>query len=300
MWRAANDAAHMAPDAPVLGLHMGNRAWALPWWIMKNHHVANLKLDNQPILITFCELCSSAAAFNPVLKRERYTFRIVGFYNGTILVSDFETGSFSPPFRGEAVEGPLEGERLTRLPLYQCTWSEWLSLHPDAFVLDGAEALRGGHGHRYRPGSPGIDSFSATLLQSVDKRLPHNDLVLGVEINAVARAYPLSTLDQIGLVVNDTLGEKEIVVLHQPETMLAIVFSRRIGDRVLVFEGAKDGRIVDCEYQGHWNYAGEAEDGALAGRKLSYVSSGVEEWYIWAAYHPETEIFGGSGTSKLK
>jgi hypothetical protein len=37
---------------------------------------------------------------------------------------------------------------------------------------------------------------------------------------------------------------------------------------------------------------GEAIAGKLAGEQLEYVSSGTEEWYIWAAYHPETGIFG--------
>jgi hypothetical protein len=37
-------AEHMNDDDPVLGIYGDQRAWALPWWIMKNHHVANLIL----------------------------------------------------------------------------------------------------------------------------------------------------------------------------------------------------------------------------------------------------------------
>src|SRR6266567_3878460 len=38
-WTDAYD--HLRDDDPVLGLYLGRRAWALPWWIIKNHHVAN-------------------------------------------------------------------------------------------------------------------------------------------------------------------------------------------------------------------------------------------------------------------
>jgi hypothetical protein len=120
--------------------------------------------------------------------------------------------------------------------------------------------------------------------------------VLGVEINGQARAYPISILDKTGWVVNDTLGQKEIVFLHKPGTRLAIALSRQLGDATLVFNQAQDGQIMDQKSRTHWNYSGEAYAGTLAGQKLSFVPSGVEEWYIWAAYHPETEIFDATNS----
>jgi hypothetical protein len=294
-WRPAHQAKHMKSEDPILGVYLKNKAWALPWWIIKNHHVANLTLDDQPVLITFCEVCSSGGAFNPVLNGQRYTFRIVGYYNGSILISDFETGSLWAPFSGEALHGPLKGTRMERLPLYQCTWAEWFAQHPESLVAYGAEALREGHGKSLRPGSGSPDELHANhskaLLRPPDQRLPLNELILGVEMNGQTRAYPISVLDKAGPVVNDTLGQQEIVVLHVPGTILAAAFSRRIGDEVLVFEAGTDGRIVDQKYRNHWKHTGEAMDGPLAGQKLSYVPSEVAEWYIWAAYHPETDIF---------
>ena len=67
-WRGDGDFGHMRPDDPVLGVCRNGKAWALPWWIMKNHHVANVVLDGEPILITLCELCSSASAFRSNLN----------------------------------------------------------------------------------------------------------------------------------------------------------------------------------------------------------------------------------------
>ena len=38
VWRDTSD--HLRDDDPVLGLYMNRRAWALPWWIMKDPHLA--------------------------------------------------------------------------------------------------------------------------------------------------------------------------------------------------------------------------------------------------------------------
>jgi hypothetical protein len=36
---------------------------------------------------------------------------------------------------------------------------------------------------------------------------------------------------------------------------------------------------------------GEAVSGTLAGTQLVYLKSAVEEWYAFAASHPDAEIF---------
>lgn len=292
IWHSINESEHMKPDDPVVGLYLNHQAWAMPWWLMKNNHVANLIIDDKPILITFCEACTSAAAFNPILKEQRYTFRIMGVYNGTHVISDFETDSFWTPFAGEAVYGSLKGNNLQRLPLYQCFWSEWVKQHPNTAVMYGQESLRKGHGSRHSPGSLTMGAtFAVTLLKPMDERLPYQILVLGVKNDQVARAYPLLALHQTGSVLNDTLGEEEIVIFHIPGDLQALAFSRQLNGEVLVFEEIEPGKIIDRNTGSHWNYMGEACSGPLRGQQLSYIYSGVDKWYLWAASYPETELF---------
>ncbi len=78
VWRGADAAEHMRGDDPVLGIYLGGKAWALPWWIMKNHHFANLRLDGQPVLVGLCEMCSSSAAFHAVIDDQPLTFDQAG------------------------------------------------------------------------------------------------------------------------------------------------------------------------------------------------------------------------------
>ncbi len=289
-WTDAYD--HLRDDDPVLGLYLGRRAWALPWWIIKNHHVANLAVDDLPVLATLCEMCSGAAAFRAEADGRRLTFRPRGHYNGTILLEETSTESLWSPFTGVALAGVMRGAALERLPLWQCLWSEWLALHPTTMVLYGEQALREGHGSQCSPGSPGIGpSFLASLVRPLDERLPHNTLVLGVENEANARAYPLETLARIGPVLNDSLGGAEIVVRCRPGTLQALAFHRRVGDRVLVFGHSETRGVYDEQTGSVWNEMGEAVSGPLAGTQLVYLRSGIEEWYAFAAYHPDAEIF---------
>ena len=58
--------------------------------------------------------------------------------------------------------------------------------------------------------------------------------VIGAMMNGEARAYPVSILNWHE-VVNDTLGDQEIVVTYHPLCDSAAVFFRKLGDEVLTF-----------------------------------------------------------------
>ena len=289
-WSRVEAAAHMRDDDPVLGIVRGSEAWALPWWIMKNHHVANLELGGEAIVVTFCEACSGAAAFRADVAGERRQFRLVGTYNGTILVADDQSRTLWAPFAGRGLVGPLEGTRLERLPMVQTDWKGWSRLQPHTRVLVADPKRRGGHGHGFGPGSEGLDEgFRSTLAKPMDPRLSHNELVLGVDLDGTAKAYPL---DRLGPVLNDTVGGHEIVVLREPGSRLALAFHRRLGGEVLELEVADDGAIVDRGSKSRWSYFGEATSGPHQGKRLPFAPSGLEEWYAWAASFPDGTIHG--------
>ena len=58
--------------------------------------------------------------------------------------------------------------------------------------------------------------------------------MIGLAINGKARAYPLRILMRYKI-VNDELGGVPISVLFCPLCNAAMVFDRRVGDKVLVF-----------------------------------------------------------------
>lgn len=293
-WVPVPRARRMQAEDPVLGLELDGGAWALPWWIMKNHHAANLHLHGQPIFILLCEACSSAAAFDPVIRGRPHRFRTESWFNGTLMPIDYETGSYWAGFTGKCLHGPLKGTVLPRLPLVQATWREWTASHPHTLVPDGRGEPRGGHGHGHHPGSPGLGrNRRSTLIHPLDERLPHNELVLGVRVGQAHRCYRLASLAQLGPAVNDSLGGQPVVVFSKPGSFTAIAFDRTLDGRPVTFTGTGE-TIVDVETGSSWQLNGQAAAGPLAGRRLAFVDSGIEEFYIWTAFHPGSDIYEAS------
>lgn len=291
-WVPGAEAAHMLPTDPVVGYVSGELAWALPWWIMNNYHVANLTLDGEAVCIILCEMCSSAAAWDPIVDGRRLHLRVNGLYNGTICCIDDETGTWWTPFLGEGMSGPLKGTRLKRRRVDQATWADWLELHPATRVATAPAALRQGHGERHIPGTAILGPTMGRMILHPDARLPKFDLVLGVDVGGAKRAYPMSALDRAGTFLEDTLGGREIVVFHKPGTYLAAAFLRTLDGKELRFTRGEDGAALDSGTGSRWNAAGVARDGPLAGRKLDPVVYAMEEWYSWATQHPGTSIHG--------
>ncbi|HSE96177.1 MAG TPA: DUF3179 domain-containing (seleno)protein [Methylomirabilota bacterium] len=289
--RADHAAAQMRPEDCVLGLVEEENAWAIPWWVIKNYHVANLVLGGRPVVVTLCEACASAAAFSPVLDGRRHRFQLEGYYNTTPFMSDVETRTYWDISTGEALHGPLVGTRLPRRALYQSRWQEWHTMHPGGWVVDGRSESRHGHGAMFaNPDVRIVPPFVAATRLHVDDRLPDADLVLGVDLGPRGRAYPLVTLDHLGPVLHDTIDGTPVVILSRPSTWTAAAFSPDLDGRRLELRVTESGRIEDVETGSEWAITGRSVSGTLAGRSLRFVPSGVEKWYAWSAKHPGTDL----------
>ncbi len=294
-WVAAEEAERMRPDDPVIGFHVKGQAYAIPWWNIKNHHVANLDLDGTPVLVMLCEACSSLAAYYPVSGEKRFRFRVTGAWNGTFTIRDEEeeTSYWSPVF-GKAVHGPLTGTTFERFPVFLSIWKEWAELYPETRVPYGKGELKTGHGSEFFPGSPSNERGISDTLPVHDERLPANDLVLGVRVSDVTKAYPLKSLPQDRKVINESIGDDEIAVFYRPGSWMATARFRKIGDRTLNFE-TRDKQIIDVETGSAWNFLGECIEGEFKGEQLPFVWSMMMEWHLWPAHFPETLIYGIDG-----
>lgn len=214
---------------------------------------------------------------------------MAGLYNGLFAMADRETGSVWSHFEGAALFGSIAGARLELVPLVQMRWADWSAAHPDGLVLDPDTGFEDRYRDRSTIGRPGLGpAFQQTLLHW-DDRLAENELVLGVIHGGEARAYPLATLAATGPVVADELGGEPIVVLSDAGSGRAMAFSRAISGATLWFESV-DGQSLD-DQGGVWSIDGVCQAGWCAGRRLAFVTSFVTEWYGWAAYHPDTEIY---------
>jgi len=128
--------------------------------------------------------------------------------------------------------------------------------------------------------------------------------VLIVVLGGEAVAYPFDTLQKVH-VVNDTIGQTDVVALWVPGTASpldsgtiaggrdvgsAIVYMRALGDRTLTF-GFDGTHIVDRETGSAWDILGRAIGGPLAGKSLTPVVSTNSFWFAWVVYRPDTRVY---------
>ncbi len=222
---------------------------------------------------------------------QRYTFDVYGLYNGLFVMADRQTGSVWTHYDGTVLTGPLTQSeiRLEIQPLLHMTWADWRTRYPETIVVDWIDKLA----DRYRdiePGQAGLGPrFQRTIL-NWDERLPENELVLGVNIGDEFRAYVLSEFTSGLSVVNDTLNDYPVVIIVDPAADYALAFRSEVDGQRLTFEPDKAG--IRDQSGSIWDLTGKAISGPSTGSQLPYVTSFITEWYGWAAYHPETGIYG--------
>ena len=300
-------------DEYVLGVTVNGESRAYPtrfvWW----HHVVNDKVEKggrtDYFAITYCSVCNTGARYDLALGGgEARRLDFYGLYNGVVALCDRETKSVFLQVSGAFADGPLAGKALKPAPLLDTTWGRWKKLHPATLVMSpegpfakvyAPKGVAEARGHDRFP----IPVFRPTVTRG-DLRLPPSDKVLGVSVPGEAkgttlrRAYPMKTLVAAGGVVNDTLGASTpIAVFIEPDTQTAIALSRVVDGRTLTFEARKaDGEthpaFFDKETGTRWSLEGMGETGPLAGKSLSRVDNHLSQWYGWAAYYPDTSIFG--------
>ncbi|MEQ9230495.1 MAG: DUF3179 domain-containing (seleno)protein [Cyclobacteriaceae bacterium] len=287
-WTKAQEAKNVRWDDPITAFAVNGKYYVLPWYVMKNHHVGNLTIDGVEVVVTLCEVCSGSAAYSPYIDGKKLLFQLGGLYNGTNCMID-ENGDVWGTFSGRAYSGPYKGRELERLQMFQGTWKEWIGTpFGECFVADYPDSARKGHGGSGRPGQAKF-GFGKSLENEIDGRLKANTLVQGVNLNGEYRAYPHKVVMKKG-VLEDTLGGESIVLLSIGKTSFMSCYKREFNGKLLSFE-LVEGTVKDKETGSVWQFDGRSTEGPMKGAQLTYVPNNHEEWYAWAAYHPETSIY---------
>lgn len=121
------------------------------------------------------------------------------------------------------------------------------------------------------------------------------DMVMGLEINGDARAYPLLILVWHEI-VNDEVGGIPVAVTYCPLCYTSQVFERTIDGEAVEF--GTTGKLYQSNLlmydrltDSYWSQAlGTAVKGPLSGSKLVLVPFDVITWSDWKSAHPDTVI----------
>lgn len=310
----ASAADFMADGEYVLGVTVNGESRAYPtrfaWW----HHVINDQIGNVPYAVTYCSVCNTALRFDLRSGGKTLKLDFYGLYNGVVTLCDRETGSVVLQVEGRVVTGPLLNTRLKKDPVLDTTWAQWKKLHPDTKVMSPDNEFAKFYRAKDMPEPRGYDRFPRPFFQATltrgDLRLPPFEKVLGVAVEppakaageaaaTVRRAYPIQKVKAAGNVVNDEVAGVPMAVLLEPDTVTAVAVSRMLEGKTLTFEARSqpEGKVVfyDRETGTRWSVEGVGLEGALAGKSLARIENHLSQWYGWAAYFPETTLFGHSG-----
>ena len=120
----------------VMGMVVSGFAKAYPFSAISQQTVINDHFAGEEVVITFEPASESAAAFQRRLNGKTLTFEPAQVRAGVALMRDQETGSLWQVLTGQAVEGPLFGERLERLPSHYSFWFAWSDFHPQTELYE--------------------------------------------------------------------------------------------------------------------------------------------------------------------
>ncbi len=102
---------------PVIALEIEEEAEAYPLSILIWHEIANDRVGNVPVVVSFCPLCYSAIVYDRKVNGVEPYFGVSGLLRISDLVMyDNVTESFWQQFTGEAIVGDMVGSKLDFIP----------------------------------------------------------------------------------------------------------------------------------------------------------------------------------------
>ena len=160
----------------------------------------------------------------PRIAGTTHWFAEQGLYDGLFLMRDEETGTYWDHMTGEAVYGPLVGERLEVAPVLLSTVAQVLKTWPEARVTLSDRRLWDDDALKVEGLLAGIrgrlNAFFQSTVGSEDTRREQMDLGLGLWTDTEARYYPLDVLRAEGRAIVDRMGGRRILVYIDPSTFV--------------------------------------------------------------------------------
>lgn len=206
---------------------------------------------------------------------------------------DEETGSWWQQVTGEAIQGPLKGERLRSVFHDELTFGLWKQEKSQGRVLrPDEEVARAGN---YAPADweDEIAKMPVATSMVTDKSLEPRTLVVGLTINNASKAYPFDALVKQSPVL-DTIGGVPVFIAVGDDKKSVRAYERTIDNRKLQFFVKPDAaplRFVDAETGSEWDFTGQATEGEFKGRKLKPIAVLNDYWFDWKIYHPDTKLY---------
>ena len=264
----------------VVAVSLGGQTKAYPVRYIVYHHQVQDEVGGKPLLITYCSVCRTGRVFEPLVKGEPETFRLVGMDHFNAMFEDVTTKSWWRQVNGEAVTGKLKGEMLPEAESFQLTVAKLFQLYPDAQVmqpdLTALADLKYDTLGKYEYGRSKGDLTRTDSLSWQDK-----SWVVGVEVEGVSKAYDWNQL-KAERVLNDKIKNTAIVIALAADNQSYAVFKR---SDTAQFSVRNDTLVAGLQA---FDFSGRA---LQDGESLQRINAYQEFWHSWRTFHPGTERY---------
>jgi Protein of unknown function (DUF3179) len=219
------------------------------------------------------------------------TFHLAGINNQNFLMRDDETGSFWQQVTGKCISGPFLGQHLELVRNDEMTFALWKQESPAGTVLASDP--------KFLPMYAGPDwedriQKLPTVVAFTAPTVPPRELVVGIELDGTAKAYPVSALQSEEL-TQDLLASTPLLLALGPDGKSIRAFVRRIpgsdSESDFYRMSSPQWAMMDSATSSLWDFRGCAFSGPSRGKCLEPVSILKDYWFDWQEYHPDTILF---------
>ena len=164
--------ANLPDDELVIGLAIGNDARAYPAGILFFREMVNDRVNDIPVLVSWCPRCYTALVHDRRIDGEPLVFGNQGaLYQGAMTWFDHKSGSVWSQPLGSALAGPEAGATLRLIPSQLTTWGGWRNSHPETVVLGLGEPSPSFSGRR-----PGPDHVAGVVIGDAAVAVPYDEV----------------------------------------------------------------------------------------------------------------------------
>ncbi len=238
-------------------------------WIARPHIAGDI-IGGQEVVLTYCSLSHLGLAYSPQLDDKKLDLKVMLQLENNLVMFDEDSNQ---PI--QQIRGTLEnsGEKLKKYPTQVMPFGSFAKIYPKGrlfynppqgwwdrmvrtMVLDVTE-------RQYTTDKPAFPT-----IRHVDDRLPPKEMVFGIVINGMARAYSRDFLKQNSFVTIPHDGQ-ETALVYYPEF-----------DSVAAFACPPGEKVTEIDIYGN-SPAGKLDRIPLDSEVL---------WMVWSNFHPATVL----------
>lgn len=275
----------------VVGIINGPTVRAYPHPILDWHEIVNDEVGDLQVAITYCPLTGTAIGWDRNVNGTLTEFGVSGkLFNSNLIPYDRATDSYWSQIGLNCVNGEWLSTEIKTIPLIETSWKTWKALFPSSQILNTTTGFNRSYGeYPYQDYKTNHNRLFFPV-DPLDTRLPAKDRVIAVLENNGAKAYRLALFGS-DKVIEDTVGDKNIVVIGSQEKNLMLAFENSLGlenltisfDQLPLIAVDADGNKLGVD--------GRIYAGPRTGQRLEPLNAFIGYWFSLGAFYPEIEIY---------